>query len=780
MLSQLVLPWLLSVLIWLGPIPLAVWLVSRHQSAQEKSAIAKLLLSILTLWCLGQIVLGLALGSLHQFALRPVLAIETTLAIAGLLLLCSSPKSRASLQQWWNSLTQPQLQPGEIFMLVALGFTTLVLLQRIAAQPFTSYDTLWYHGPIVARWYQTASFSQLDPLGNWILEHPDAQGYPYNWHVLLVFFLLPWGQDIFMAVPMLLAWVMLGLSSYLLGRQGGAERFYALAGAILVLVMPFLLSHVTTLQIDLPLAAIYTVSLYYLVAYHQTRQGWHAFLCLASAGLMVGIKTTGIVYAVLLLGLHGLTMALARLQALQAINTQADPSSHNRQCPANTISFNWSKPRTRAVFIWLGISVGLGLSGFWYLSNSLSTASLSTARLVAAGVGVPLQTQPSPYAEAVSTLQRLVEWSIDYHASSLAGQFHWQTHWAVVSSQALARLQLPLLALLGSVLLVPYAWIKSPKGQSGQRLLMFTCLLIATFLLYWNTPYTAGSKYSAGGNGIGPLMGDSMRYGFPTLGLLGAVAAISATHMRLPTRWVTVTVLISSILGIASSTIFEKLRAQSLMRLNGFWPSQLIHELSQDTWNKLATLGQLVIKLGLTDILTNLIVFTVLCGLCLVVVMRPSLWTHIAKGCSPWTKGIRQGMTLLLSVVLLVAVTGYWLQQRDMNRLYLYQGIDLAIEQMVQPEQRIAYFSSFQNYLLYGKHLDQAVVLLPPDTNEPARWVNMLRRADVALVATGPNKLSDARAQVFATVTAPQGALIPVSGEESSEGGLRLYQLVNR
>ncbi|WP_275333837.1 phospholipid carrier-dependent glycosyltransferase [Nodosilinea sp. PGN35] len=731
-----------------------MWLVGRYQSTSEKSAIAKSLLSTLTLWCLIQIGLGLALGSLHQFALRPVLAAETTLAIAGVLLLSSSPKARASEGHWRMPLARPQLQPGEMFILAALGFTALVLLHRIATQPFTNYDTLWFHGPIVARWYQTASLSQLDPLGNWIIQHPDAQGYPYNWHVLSVFCLLPWGQDLFMALPMLLAWAMLGLSIYLLSREGGADRIYALAAAVLVLVMPFLLNHVTTLHIDLPLAAIYTVSLYYCVAYHHTRQGWQAFLCLASAGLLAGIKTPGLVYAALVIGLLGLSLGLAWLRggaSRQRSYLTRGTSVGKADAPAV------AKPRSGTALIWLGLVAGLGLGGFWYLSNGLSVGSLSASNLVAQAPGLP------PQAETVSQLQRLWQPASDLQSTTLTAQFHWHnpSHWGILGSQALVRLQLPLLALAGPVLLVPYAWLKSPTPQSRQRLIGLFGLFVITAFLYWNTPYSAGGDLS-------PLAGFNLRYGFPALGLLAAVAALCASRLRLPQRWVTATVLVSSILGIVSSTIFDQIRTQSIVGLQAFWPSQLVDQLRREPGEAIATLWPLITGLGLTASLTYLTLFLGLCGLCLIGVRRPPRPAPLLR---PWPRAL----ALLLSAVVLVTVTGQWQQARAANRQLVYRGIDDAIAQL-QPGQRIAYFSSAQSYLLYGKQLDQAVLHLPPDT-DAADWVESLRQANVALVATGPNPPSASRAAVFSSVTVPQGPLVPLSGD-SSDRRLRLYQLI--
>jgi hypothetical protein len=734
--------WLLFSLILVGPIPLAVWLVSRHQTHPRENAIAHFLLSTLTLWCLAQVSLGLILGSSQALALRPVLAIATTQFIAGLLLLNRSPNTWDRVRQLWFSPGQMPLQPGEKVILLTLVWVALVLCDRIATQPFTNYDTLWFHGPIITRWYQTASLSQLDPLGNWIIEHPDAQGYPYNWHVLSVFCLLPWKQDLFAALPMLLAWIMLGLSTYLLSCLGGAQRFYAIAATTLVLSMPFLLNHVTTLHIDLPLAALYTVSLYYLVSYHYSRQGWDAGLGLATAGLMAGVKTPGIIYAAVLITLFLLTTGLSRL------------------------SCSRFKPPVRIDLIGLGSLVGLGLGSFWYLGHNLGLGDPGTASLVAS----TLVDGASPLLAETSKRQSLWQRALDLQSTTLTAQFNGlnPAHWAIFGSQALVRLQLPLVALLGAILLLPYSWLRCPPGETRQRLVGFSVLLLITFFLYWNTPYSAGGELS-------PLVGFNMRYGFPVLGLLGVVAALSTTQILISKRWVTLIVLTSGLLGIVSSSIFDKIRTQSLMGEGTFWPSQLISRLYQHPLNAIATVGQIIANLGLTDLLIYLGLLIGIFGLYWANLVCPQALPSLVKRSPSWTWGVRLVLTIVLASGLLVTTTGHWLQLREMNRQHLYGGIDAAIEKAVQPGEQIAYFSSSQSYLLYGKHLDQNVLHLPPDSLDPTSWITTLQGSNVALVATG-SKGAPHKAEALAAVTVPLGPLTPVWGQ-ATERGLRLYQL---
>jgi hypothetical protein len=133
-------------------------------------------------------------------------------------------------------------------------------------------------------------------------------------------------------------------------------------------------------------------------------------------------------------------------------------------------------------------------------------------------------------------------------------------------------------------------------------------------------------------------------------------------------------------------------------------------------------------------------------------------------------------MTTLLGGVLLVAVSGHWLQARDLNRVRLYQGIDAAIEQAIQPTESIAYFSSSRNYLFYGKHLNHSVVHLPPTPDNLATWIDTLRQARVTLVAAGPIQASSQRLQAISELSAPGGPLRPVFGH-GAERGPTLFNL---
>ncbi|MEA5448605.1 glycosyltransferase family 39 protein [Leptolyngbya sp. CCNP1308] len=643
-------------------------------------------------------------------------------------------------------------------MIAALAFVAVVLLERVITQPFTNYDTLWFHGPIVARWYQTAAFSQLDPLGHWIIEHPDAQVYPYNWHILFLLCLLPLGQDSLLAFPMLLAWLMLGLSVYGLGRLTEAKRFYSLAAAALVLFVPFGLNHVTTLQIDLPLAAVYTASLYYLGAYAKTRQSRDAGLFLAMTGLMAGIKTIGIIYSAFLIALLAAIELLARLS-----------SAPNR-------------PLLKQPLVWVGILALICFGGFWPIKHALEadfpTASALAPNLteatVLAGVG-PVMAEPSIWANLVAK-------GVALQRTTLTAQFDPTnlSHWVAISSQAITRLQLPFLLMLLQVITIPIVIFSHRQKEKNAKVISVVFLiLLTTFFLYWNTPYTSGTSGEIP-NQLDPMMGNNMRYGFPVLGILGVATAFSTSLLSSNKNIIVGLVLLCSLLGVTSSALFDEIRAIAFLGKDGFWPGKIIYEFRAAPGR---SVGVIVGSLTQIDLLSILLYALAFAGLMGFLIYKRRIYSSnllhyrwltrslksIFSVSHPLACGIGCISLLCLSIIHLQSL-------RDINRIEIYQNIDGVLEQYQASTEHVAYFASQRSYLFYGKHFNYSVIHLPPSGENLNDWINSLRQVGVTLVAAGPVPASDYWFQVLSTLSAPGGPLKPLSNQEPDRGPM-LYRL---
>ena len=79
-----------------------------------------------------------------------------------------------------------------VLLIAALLGTTLLL--RTVATPILETDSLVYHLPAVAQWYQAGTLSPVP--------RPDQIAYyPYDWELLSLLFVLPFGDDTAAAVP---------------------------------------------------------------------------------------------------------------------------------------------------------------------------------------------------------------------------------------------------------------------------------------------------------------------------------------------------------------------------------------------------------------------------------------------------------------------------------------------------------------------------------------------------------------------------------------------------
>ena len=249
--------------ILLGPLPLCVSLALTTKSGQERLALSHSVLSVLVGWCVTQTSIGLLLGALHVLTFGALILSELSAFIAGLA--CYAYVRRHVWSCSLRSLLRSS-HPFSAVELLILGAVFVVgasLSVRVVTQPIVEYDSLAYHLPVMAKWQQEASFKMLDQFGQ-------ISRYPYNWEVLCTLFLLPFREDFLVACPNVIAWVLLGLSVYLLSVRIGASKVQGMAASVLLLTVPILMDQVNTMRVDIPLAAFFMVSLYFVDLYGQT------------------------------------------------------------------------------------------------------------------------------------------------------------------------------------------------------------------------------------------------------------------------------------------------------------------------------------------------------------------------------------------------------------------------------------------------------------------------------------------------------------------------------
>ncbi|MFB8793766.1 MAG: hypothetical protein U7126_05945 [Microcoleus sp.] len=755
----------LFLIILIGPIPLCLSLAFGNHQENNNYSFAHFLLVLLTTWTIVQVSTGLILGSCDRLNIYAIILAEILIfAIASIRIYYKKIRDISSLNWPIPQLKQP-LNKSELLIIISVALVGLLLLGNLATKPTTNYDSLWFHLPVIARWYQTGSLTLLDAAGNWIFDHEQARVYPYNWHVLSALCLIPFREDFLTAFPLLIAWVIEGISVYLLSIKFGATRIHGMAASSLVLTVPMMLNQVNTMHPDLPLAAIFTVALYWGLSYYKSRELSELSLFLASTGMLAGIKITGLVYAASLLG--GLAILEIKRFAFNQKSTQAQFRI-----------LHFIKP-----VLLCGLACFLLLGSFWYTRNLLhinhpvGDTKEILVPLQPVTIPSPVQPLPSPVKPPTPSIQKPpVAPLFKIWQSTLAAQFNPSNidHWKTLGWQIILRLQVPFMALVFQVLAAPLAFTKGKTKIINENTIILTVLLACTGILYLITPYTSGTAGESIGK-ISPLLGFNLRYGFPFLSVLGIAAAATATLLKTRNPVVVTLVLVSSLCGIPSNTIFDTIRNASFTGDSIVWGSSLIDSFKS---NPVAA-SQTVLKILAPywpDILIPSIFYIVPMTLAWILFkINPGLgWLN-----NLFSTRKKVSYIVIIGVCIGSIVIGNWREQRDVARTELYRGIYEYIDKNTVPDEIIGFFLSYRSYLFYGKNLNRQVLYVPFRADRLSAWIDNLRYNRVRIVGFGPMNSTDANTRkALSKLTSAEGPLEPVFGKDFKTESV-LYRLKN-
>ena len=504
------------VVISAGPLPLCLGIIFLLENKtgnknREKPGFSHHLFIIMICWCILETLIGLTLGIFHQLNPTTVLVVEMIIFSAGLTLLISIKRKHSSsgvrdflpAPRWFDN-------PGKL-MLGVICMVCFFLVWTSLTCPIQDYDSLAYHLPAMGKWYQNGSLSmpgQFSKLIRW---------YPYTWEVFSTLYLMPFAEDFTVVVPNVIAWVLFGLSVYLLGIKIRAARIHSLAASSLVMTLPIVLHNVNTMHIDLPFAAFFLGGLYLCVHSVHTRSLGYFSLFLASSGMLLGIKTSGLIYGFIL-------VILFFLMLLKSIYFDKRP-----------LAFSLSPTSAAIAFSITGSLSFLLLGGFWYLRNFIQVGNPLGFVKIKVGNLVLFPGEVDP-----STL----------YTTSLAKVFNLKSlsHWEIFLNQLNIMLGIPFFVLIFLLLILVFTRKKSVNMRTLTGLL---ALLAVTLILYWVTPYS-GSNFTIG-NQMTPWFGQAIRYAFPFLGVLGVIAAAGAGRTKkfsIPDLALAAVILIAGIRGL--------------------------------------------------------------------------------------------------------------------------------------------------------------------------------------------------------------------------------------
>ncbi len=488
-----------AAVLFLGPVPLSV-AIAAYRARAGQCGIAHFCLSTLVLWCVIQTSVGILLGWTHEFNLRGMITAELIVMAAGFVVLTFS-RPHLGLLSGDVAFSKQPLDVGERLVVAAAGFAGLALFRHLLQDPIEDFDSLAWHLPTMTTWYQSG-FLTIPPEGVF-------QGYPFSWEVLCTLFLLPFGDDSVVALPNLLAWIIFGLAVYLLSGAIGVNRLSSMTAATLVLLLPIMKLHVNSLHVDLPLGAFFLSGLYFMLSYLERRSSIDLFLFIAVIGMVCGIKTSGLIYAGMLL----CPIALARL-----IPGDGLPDGLVRKP-----GVAWAA----------GIGTALLVGGFWYIRNFIETGN--PLRFVTVRIG------------DVTLFQGILDTEF-IHRTTLAFLFDVMKlgHWKILGSQILGYLGPPFLMLVVAVLLLPIAFMKEERRISRIYYGGVVGLVFVTGFLFWHTPYSGDDDLNRGD--ITPWIGGQFRYGFPFIGLVALMASIGlGTFPQAKKYWIGAVLMIAAI-----------------------------------------------------------------------------------------------------------------------------------------------------------------------------------------------------------------------------------------
>ena len=669
---------ILFFLILVGPVPLGLFLlflIQREGPALSSSSGA---LVLGDMWCLIEVSIGIFLGLIHLLNLRSLLVAEAVIGVVGIGLIwfARGQVPFPSLEGLFRENIRATIV--QILLVGTVSCVGLLLLWKLASQPITDEDSLAYHLPTIAQWYQRGQFIPLEqfdfryftnhfgntvaPVGERLASQ--ISRYPYSWETLCLLFLLPFNNDLLVALPNLFAWMLLGMSVFLLSMRFGAEGTHSLGAACLILTLPIVLEQVTTLHVDLPFAAFFFATLWFAAQFNRTRAFPYLALFLANLGMLLGIKTSGIAYG-------GLLVFALVVMEIEPFLRHRKPDRHIRD------GYRTSMPYMLGGGIW-----GLFLGGFWYIKNYLE-------------VGNPLGYINVQFANLV--LFPGVLSMAEIAKTSLASLFRLSNlqHWQILVEQIGLNLSTPFLAMILPVILLPFTLIFARRKLLTGSFPIFLMLLIGTGLLYWTTPYS-------GDNGenfwkISPFIGQALRYAFPFVGLLGIASAVGISSLRVREEITEAIVLLS----VAPSVTLKLVQGN----FKAFF---------------------FILTVGIVLLLASELT-------------QPFRRFGFAPGRPRFQGVVIGGLGLVVFIALIFPALYIAGEKREGSRNATFGGLQQYVDSKVPPGTSIGYLYSITSYLFYGTRFDKRVVYAPTSKSDSLEsWVDSLRKREVSVIAIGP------------------------------------------
>ena len=183
-------------------------------------------------------------------------------------------------------------------LIIICGFVVLLSLSRSLLMPPLSWDSLTYHLTFAALWIKKGTlllFTAPDQIA-------ENVHFPINGDIFSSWFLLPFHNDLLVNTVNFPITFLGGLSCYALARELGLNRKEAGFAPLLLCFAPMIYSQITTSYTDNAVFACGSASALFTLRYLRKGHLYDAILSFVAAGILLGIKFTGIpVVAIILI-----------------------------------------------------------------------------------------------------------------------------------------------------------------------------------------------------------------------------------------------------------------------------------------------------------------------------------------------------------------------------------------------------------------------------------------------------------------------------------------------
>jgi len=182
-------------------------------------------------------------------------------------------------------------------LIIACGLVVLLSLSRALLMPPMSWDSLTYHLTFAAYWVQKGSLLRFIAPDQ-IIENACL---PINGEIFSSWLMLPFHNDLLANTVNFPLTLLGGIACYAIARELGLSRTEAAFAPALVCFAPVIYAQITTAYVDNAVFAFCTAAVLFTLRYLRTGQFGDSLLALSAAGILIGIKYTGIPVAGLIL-----------------------------------------------------------------------------------------------------------------------------------------------------------------------------------------------------------------------------------------------------------------------------------------------------------------------------------------------------------------------------------------------------------------------------------------------------------------------------------------------